>query len=603
MPKKQSQKDDLSTNQEHIIAFLVIALFGLMYWFFMHGNDATVDADLTPATPQVTSVNVAEENSDIHSKPENTTKNDEVQARRDAAIALEETEAKEAQNTKLLANASMTEESLRESLSEQQIQLIIEKKLNKEITEKLELEKNARIDAENNALQLTGEGTQKIAAVSEKVEDAEQLVEAERTKAESLAQQLKDTELLVATERNKAQEATDKLTEINQLVEAERVKSEAAAQQLAEANQLIEAEREKAAEAAQQLEMAQKLAELESAKAIENALKLTQFKEQQTALNESKVSALSASIDAERMKAEQMVQALAEAKQEAENERLKAQEAAKALTQLTQNEASKAELLVASVEEERLKAEAIAKQLEEAKLAAEADRVKAEQTALKLAEAEKLKAEEESRRLEEEQQRKLAEAERSKAEQALAEIKQREAEEKARQKAKEKSELNARIKLAQETLVLKERERLAFSLANGKAVQIDPNGFANKVKTSIIDGNLDQPISFDKINFSSGSTNLNRESIKQVEAVASVLSVYENNRILLRGHTDNVGDESKNVTLSLGRSLKLKNALIALGIKSDRISVEGVGSQQPIADNTSKAGRRENRRIDLILLK
>jgi hypothetical protein len=56
MPTKKNQKDDLSTNQEHFIVFLVIGLFGLMYWFFMHGNDSDLDGKAQIITAQASSV-------------------------------------------------------------------------------------------------------------------------------------------------------------------------------------------------------------------------------------------------------------------------------------------------------------------------------------------------------------------------------------------------------------------------------------------------------------------------------------------------------------------------------------------------------------------
>ncbi len=69
--------------------------------------------------------------------------------------------------------------------------------------------------------------------------------------------------------------------------------------------------------------------------------------------------------------------------------------------------------------------------------------------------------------------------------------------------------------------------------------------------------------------------------------------------ITLSGHTDNVGNANSNKKLALGRANSIKVELVRLGINPDRISVMSFGEEKPIATNETKAGRQQNRRVEL----
>ena len=69
-------------------------------------------------------------------------------------------------------------------------------------------------------------------------------------------------------------------------------------------------------------------------------------------------------------------------------------------------------------------------------------------------------------------------------------------------------------------------------------------------------------------------------------------------KIKVMGHTDNVGSDAYNQTLSQNRAKSVVDYLAANGISSDRIQSEGYGSKQPIADNGTAEGRAQNRRTE-----
>lgn len=74
-------------------------------------------------------------------------------------------------------------------------------------------------------------------------------------------------------------------------------------------------------------------------------------------------------------------------------------------------------------------------------------------------------------------------------------------------------------------------------------------------------------------------------------------------RMVIHGHTDDIGTPNYNQRLSNNRCRAVVNYFLALGLSKTRITWEGHGGELPIADNTSAAGRQKNRRVEFILTK
>lgn len=81
--------------------------------------------------------------------------------------------------------------------------------------------------------------------------------------------------------------------------------------------------------------------------------------------------------------------------------------------------------------------------------------------------------------------------------------------------------------------------------------------------------------------------------------LTEVAAISATKRVLLTGHTDNIGFESKNQVLSTNRCLTIKEKLIKLGAKSDHIICEGKGSTMPKVDNSTEENRSLNRRVEV----
>ena len=67
------------------------------------------------------------------------------------------------------------------------------------------------------------------------------------------------------------------------------------------------------------------------------------------------------------------------------------------------------------------------------------------------------------------------------------------------------------------------------------------------------------------------------------------------------GHTDSTGSDAINNPLSVDRAQSTRDYLVDRGVAANRIAIDGRGSREPIADNTSDAGRARNRRVEIFV--
>lgn len=105
------------------------------------------------------------------------------------------------------------------------------------------------------------------------------------------------------------------------------------------------------------------------------------------------------------------------------------------------------------------------------------------------------------------------------------------------------------------------------------------------------------------INFATGSSNI-QGSDKDLQTIYNLLIQAEQTKLRIVGHTDNVGNAGSNLSLSKGRANAVVQYLTNKGISADRFQVvDGKGSNEPVADNKTEAGRAKNRRVDITLLK
>ena len=101
------------------------------------------------------------------------------------------------------------------------------------------------------------------------------------------------------------------------------------------------------------------------------------------------------------------------------------------------------------------------------------------------------------------------------------------------------------------------------------------------------------------VEFDTGKAIVKPAYYKEIEGVADVLKKYPDLKIVVEGHTDNVGGEKYNLNLSQKRAEAVKAVMVNnFKIASDRITAKGFGFSNPLADNSTKEGRQQNRRVE-----
>lgn len=105
-----------------------------------------------------------------------------------------------------------------------------------------------------------------------------------------------------------------------------------------------------------------------------------------------------------------------------------------------------------------------------------------------------------------------------------------------------------------------------------------------------------EPIVLENVFFATASAKLEERSKIELEQLKKLLNRYEKMRILLSGHTDNVGSPEDNQALSEARAKAVREYLIKVGIAPERLQFKGFGETQPRYSNETPQGRAGNRR-------
>ncbi len=106
---------------------------------------------------------------------------------------------------------------------------------------------------------------------------------------------------------------------------------------------------------------------------------------------------------------------------------------------------------------------------------------------------------------------------------------------------------------------------------------------------------------FENLEFETSRDVIKSESIPSLTKLAEVLVKKPEWKLQISGHTDSQGKAQSNLILSKKRAESVKAFMVANGVNADRLSVLFFGETQPIADNTTAAGRQKNRRVEMVI--
>lgn len=104
------------------------------------------------------------------------------------------------------------------------------------------------------------------------------------------------------------------------------------------------------------------------------------------------------------------------------------------------------------------------------------------------------------------------------------------------------------------------------------------------------------------IYFDFNSAVLSPKALITIQAFAEFLKEHPELRVAIHGHTDNIGNDADNLTLSRQRARAVYEALLEQGIDPGRLSYDGFGESRPIANNDTAEGRAKNRRTEFVIL-
>jgi len=102
------------------------------------------------------------------------------------------------------------------------------------------------------------------------------------------------------------------------------------------------------------------------------------------------------------------------------------------------------------------------------------------------------------------------------------------------------------------------------------------------------------------VEFDYGRAVVKPKYYKDIQSVAEIMKKYPDMKIIIEGHTDNVGGKEYNLNLSQKRAEAVKKIMATkFGIKSSRLTAKGFGSSKPIEHNATAEGRQKNRRVEV----
>ncbi len=118
------------------------------------------------------------------------------------------------------------------------------------------------------------------------------------------------------------------------------------------------------------------------------------------------------------------------------------------------------------------------------------------------------------------------------------------------------------------------------------------------------DGNRDTSRTFSNdVFFAYNSAELRADGLEIIRYYADRMRQSPTMLLEVRGHTDSVGGDAYNDTLSLRRANAVKDALVSMGIAENRIRARGFGRNMPVDNNATETGRARNRRTEFVELR
>ena len=236
-----------------------------------------------------------------------------------------------------------------------------------------------------------------------------------------------------------------------------------------------------------------------------------------------------------------------------------------------------------------------------AKQAADAANAQAQQQAKLRAQADDMRAQAEKMRAQADAERVAAERAKMEAQAASAQAQQdRAAADAARQaalaeQAKAQAEADrAKLAASQANTALQQSEAEKAHMRAQLLAQLNAILQTRDTARGLI-------VNMSDVLFDFGKATLRPEAREKLAKLSGIVLAYPGLRLALEGHTDSIGSDEFNQTLSEKRAANVRDYLVAQGISGNALSAVGLGKSDPIAPNDTNAGRQQNRRVEMVV--
>ncbi len=148
------------------------------------------------------------------------------------------------------------------------------------------------------------------------------------------------------------------------------------------------------------------------------------------------------------------------------------------------------------------------------------------------------------------------------------------------------------------TLHTETRQAITTDLSRYQGLQADIHIVAADEAEKICQQKFNQLLATNTVQFMPNKAIIDKKSYALLHKLAEVASLCPRSKILIEGHTDNLGSNESNMRLSQKRAQATVAWLFQQGIPTDRLEAVGYGERKPVAPNTTETGRGRNRRIE-----
>jgi outer membrane protein OmpA-like peptidoglycan-associated protein len=108
-------------------------------------------------------------------------------------------------------------------------------------------------------------------------------------------------------------------------------------------------------------------------------------------------------------------------------------------------------------------------------------------------------------------------------------------------------------------------------------------------------------VSMPDVLFDFNKYTLKPEARERLAKISGIVLAYPDLKLDIEGHTDAIGSDEYNQTLSEKRADSVRGYLVSSGVVPDHVTAVGLGKSDPVADNATASGRKLNRRVDMVV--